>query len=328
MIDTRYLLGIDGGGSKTQAVVTDETGRLLGEGTTGCGNHQVNGVQLALDNIRWAGEQAMAAAGLVPGDVSFTQFGLAGADREKDFAILREALTTLSWGSWDLVCDTLIGLRTGSDHPYGVILICGSGTNAAGVNRAGKFMQTGGFGYLYGDTAGGAYMAVETFRAAVRAWEGREQPSLLTDMVIRFFGYATMEALFYDFLDHDVSDLPGELTVVLHEAAAQGDKVARAILNRTGHELGLAANSVIKRLGGFPDEHVPIVLSGSVFQKGRSPDLLDALSTTIRTCHTDYSLVIPDMDPVYGAILLAMDHVGINTDQTLNQRFASYGYRE
>ncbi|MCJ8009203.1 N-acetylglucosamine kinase [Lederbergia wuyishanensis] len=320
----RYVLGVDGGGTKTYTVITDEKGNKLGEGLSGRGNHQGHSIESTMVNIKDSIDQALEMAGLDYCDISFAQFGLAGADRPYDFSILLPALETLPFKSWDLVCDTYEGLRIGSKTNTGVVLVCGTGTNAAGRNKDGLMIQTGGMGYLYGDGAGGSDMAQQTFRAAVRSWEFREGPTILTKKVPEFFGFENMEQLVNDFLDREIYRVSAKLTVVLHEAANEGDEVAIRILRETGKELGIAANSVIKRLGGFEGENIPIVLVGSVFQKGRDPHLLDSLKTTVEKENKDITLVIPEIEPVYGSVLLAMDHLGIEVAEEVYEKFESY----
>lgn len=321
----RYILGVDGGGSKTYAVVVDENGNKLGSGVAGCGNHQVRGVECAITHISNAVKSALTESSLQPGDVTFVQYGLAGADREKDFQILRPALAALPFQNWDVVCDTMEGLRSGSMDNTGVVLVCGSGTNAMGRNREGNMVQTGGFEYLYGDAAGGHFLAREAFRAAVRSWELREAPTVLTELIPKRFGMHDMAEVYNDFLDRDVTSVPADLTVLLHEAARLSDQVARNILRRTGRELGLAANSVIRRLGGFGGEEIPVVTVGSVIQKGRSEDLLDSLLETVHSKNPEAKLVIPEMAPVYGAVLLGMDHLGIPVLDAMYEKFVQYG---
>lgn len=325
----RIVMGVDGGGSKTHTVIVDEHGTQLGKGVAGCGNHQVPGIDFALGNIRQSMEIALEEAKLTPGDIDFVQYGLAGADREKDFSILRPALASLSFRAWDVVCDTMEGLRTGSRDHTGVVLVCGSGTNAAGRNPLGSEVQTGGFGYFYGDAAGGGQMAVETFRAAVRSWEQREIPSMLIELVPKFFDKTSMEHLFNDFLDQDIYHISGELTIVLHQAADLNDELAVRLLRETGWELGIAAGSVIRRLGGFEGRTVPIVLTGSVLQKGRNAHLLASLRDTVAAVHDQVELVIPEMAPVYGSVLLAMDRLGIPESEEMHAKFIAYGgYKE
>ncbi|WP_274364987.1 N-acetylglucosamine kinase [Paenibacillus thermotolerans] len=321
----RLIMGVDGGGSKTYTVIVDEAGNKLGSGVSGCGNHQVNGIDETIRNIRESMEIALKEADLQASDIDFVQYGLAGADREKDFAILRPALGCLPIPNWDVVCDTMEGLRTGSKDNIGVILVCGSGTNAAGRNPSGQTVQTGGFGYLYGDAAGGGHMASETFRAAVRSWEYREIPSILPDMVAQFLGFSDFEQTLNHYLDHELYSVPRNVTIVLHEAADKGDLLAIQLLETTGKELGIAANSVIRRLGGFDGVTIPIVLVGSVLQKGKNPHLLNALKRTVEKENPHFELILPEMAPVYGSILLGMDHLGIDAPQAVYDKFIQYG---
>lgn len=323
----RYIMGVDGGNSKTHTVITDETGRKLGEGSAGCGNHQA-GVAQAMANIQASTQGALQQSGLRMQDIDFVQYGLAGADRPEDFAILRPALSKLHDQPWDVVCDTMEGLRLGSPDNIGVVLVCGSGTNAAGRNNEGKNVQTGGFGYKYGDGegVGGHALAVEAFRGAIRAWELRGAPTVLEKTVPDFLGYANVEEMFNDYLDKKGPKIPGELSVVVHQAADAGDQLAVRLLRRAGEELGLAAVSVIKRLGGFGGDEVPIVMVGSVVQRGRNSALLEGVRETLNGRGYDHRLIIPDWAPVYGAVLLGMDHLGIERpDEVLQANFIPSG---
>lgn len=321
----RVILGVDGGGSKTHAVVADESGNKLGEGVSGPGNHQGCGIEIALENVRQAALDALAEAHVTADDVSFVQYGLAGADREHDYQILRPALSTLPFTQYDIVCDTLEGLRTGSPDNIGVVLVCGSGTNAMGRNRSGEMVQTGGFGYLFGDTAGGYHLAAETFRAAVRSMEFRAVPSKLPAMVAAALGFSTMEQAVDQYLDQEIYHVPAELAIVAHEAANLGDALAISLLQEMGRELGLAAISVLRKLGGFGGDPFPVVLVGSVFQKGRNTHILETLQTTVHELYPEADFVIPKMAPVYGSILLGMDHLGLPIPAELSHKFESYG---
>ncbi|UJL45395.1 ATPase [Virgibacillus sp. NKC19-16] len=318
-----YILGVDGGNSKTYAVIVDEDGNRVGHGISSNGNHQGIGVARFLENIQIAIEQALYEAGLTADQVSFAQFGLAGADREKDFKVLRQALRTLPFENWDVVPDTLEGLRAGSNTNTGVVLVCGAGTNAAGKNKYGEAVQTGGFGYQYGDGAGGAFMAQEAFRSAMRSWEKREDQTLLTQMIPEYLGFHNMEEMYLYYLDNLNEKVPLKVTLILHHAADLGDKVAIRILKEVGWELGIAANSVIKRLGGFDRETIPIVLTGSVLQKGKSTHLLNALEETIKVVTPNHELIKLEMEPVYGSILLAMDKLNIETNKDILNKFIS-----
>lgn len=323
----KHVLGLDGGGSKTFAVVVNEQGELLGKGVAGHGNYQNAsvGIDGALANYKAAILQALSEADLTIGQIDFAQFGLAGADREKDFRILRPAVASLGFRNWDIVCDTYEGLRTGSRDNVGVVLVCGSGTNAAGRNPAGETKQIGGFGYLFGDTAGGHHLAQEAFRAACRDFERRGPSTLLRQKIASYYGMRDMGEVLDYYYDHELYHTHLDMCKLLHQAADEGDEVSIRILECVGRELGLAANSVIDHLGGFDGMDIPIVLVGSVIQQGRSPFLLRALRDEVQKKHETFHLVIPEMAPAFGAALIGMDRLGIHASQTIEDKFISYG---
>jgi N-acetylglucosamine kinase-like BadF-type ATPase len=306
-----YYVGVDGGGSKTLAVVSDSAGRIIGRGESGCGNHQL-GVEQASINIDAAVSQALSQAQLLRSDISFALFGLAGADREADFRILRPMIANFGFDHCDVVCDTVIGLRAGTRQPDGVVIICGSGTNCYGVNNRGEQFQCGGFGYTFGDFGGGTDLAIEVFRSVIRSWEGRERMTLLTEAALRTLGYKSVEQMFHHFLDQG-RGVPHSIVKLLFEVAPE-DEVARGILQRQGTELGLAASAVIRKLGMQQDKF-DLVMVGSVLTRGDSQYLTPYIEQEVIGMAPGVRMRILTMEPVAGAVLLAMERTDRNLDE-------------
>ncbi len=115
------FLGIDAGGTKTHALLVDENGHVLGKGLSGNGNHQTaNG--LAGQNLEEACNQALQEAGVDKKQIAFAYFGLSGADREADYAILRPMIASLGFDRHAIACDTLFGMRAGT--PRSIVWCC------------------------------------------------------------------------------------------------------------------------------------------------------------------------------------------------------------
>ncbi|REK74300.1 N-acetylglucosamine kinase [Paenibacillus paeoniae] len=298
-----YYLGVDGGGSKTLAVVSDGTGRILGRGKSGCGNHQL-GVDLADRNIREAASIALAEAGLKQEDIAYAMFGLAGADREADFQILRPMIASMGYRKHGIVCDTVIGLRAGTRQSDGVVLICGSGTNCYGANAWGEELQVGGFGYEFGDFGGGGELAREVFRGVVRSWEGREKPTALTELVLAAVGYESVSDMFHGFLDEG-KRAPHTLAKLLFQVA-EHDELARSILEKQGVELGRAASAVIHKLNMEADTF-DVVLAGSILTRGERKFVMPFIERQVKEVAPNCRLQILELEPAAGALLLAMD---------------------
>ncbi|MFD2331243.1 N-acetylglucosamine kinase [Cohnella sp. GCM10020058] len=303
----KYYLGVDGGGSKTYALVADEQGRVVGKGKSGNGNHQIDR-EGARRNIREATEMALASAGITREQVASACFGLAGADRETDFRILRPMIGELGFAKHEIHCDTIIAMRAGTSRPYGVVLICGSGTNGAGLSPAGESLQVGGFTYMTGDFGGGTALAVEAFRTVIRAWDGREAETALTPLVLAETGYSTAEAMFHDYLDRDLQP-PLSLAKLLFEAAEGGDAAAQAILRKQGEESGRQASAIIRRLG-MSDETFDVVMAGSILTRGKGDWVHAGIRQAVAAAAPNASVVKLAVEPVVGALWLAFESDG------------------
>ncbi|ULL17515.1 ATPase [Paenibacillus sp. H1-7] len=314
-----YYLGVDAGGSKTYAVITDETGRLIAAGKGGNGNHQID-ASAAQRNIEHAVMQALRKAGLKREDIAFAWFGMAGADREADFLVLRPMIAQLGFPRTEIVCDTIIALRAGTNKPYGVVSICGTGTNCAGISPDGDMWQCGGFGYHYGDYGGGSWLALEAFRAAVRGWEGRGEPTLLTEAVPGALDYHSIEHMFHSYLDSDQRP-PLDVVKTLFEMASQGDLVSLELLRRQGAELGMAARAVVNRLG-LQDTAFDLVLAGSVLTRGDGRYVHPYILEEARKAAPHCSLAVLTVEPVVGAVLLAMEKDGLQVTEQMSTKLA------
>lgn len=319
-----HVMGVDGGGSQTTVAIADERGHLVSVGRASGANHQTIGIDAAVSHIDDAMQTALTLAGLRPRDIAFVHYGVAGADRPRDFEILNVGLARLRFSRWRAVSDAWEGLRAGTDDYVGVSLVCGSGTNAVGRNALGDEVQVGGFGYAFGDTAGGTHLAVETFRAAVRAYQGREVATELMRAVPQFLGCSDMEQVYNSFLDND-TDIPIDLARVLHRVADGGDAVAQKILSSMGRELGLAALAVLRQLPGIEEQPViPLILIGSILQKGKSPFVLDTLAQTVQKRYPTVRLHLLDVPPVFGSVLLALDCLHLVADPLARQTFRDW----
>ncbi|MBP2001341.1 N-acetylglucosamine kinase-like BadF-type ATPase [Paenibacillus shirakamiensis] len=300
-----YYLGVDAGGSKTHALIVNDQGHLQGRGDTGNGNHQT-GLQQAEENIALACRLALEEAKLTPKDIHFAYFGLAGADREPDFEILRPMIGSLGFPRHKIACDTMIAMRAGTSRSYGAVIISGTGFNAAARNSAGEELQYGGFGYLFGDGQGsGRSLADFAFRSAIRAWDGRGRPTILQQMVLDTTEFADVPAMLDAALDDRFSP-PLHLAELVFKAAQLGDALSIDYLLEEGREHANAVGALIRRLG-MEEEAFEVVLGGSVLAKSMNNPMIDAITEELGRIAPKASIVRITMDPVMGAILSAMD---------------------
>lgn len=311
------VIGVDAGNSKTFALVAEVNGRVLGFGRAGPGNHQTAGLGPALQEIRSACEEALAAAS-VPKPVAYGVFGLAGADLPEDFALLENAIRELKLVHVIRVeNDTIIALRAGATRPWGVVVVCGAGFNAAGIAPDGTTLRLPGLGWISGDWGGGLKIAREAVRHVARAWDGRGPPTLLTSLVLRALNVGSVEEMI-DKLYHGHIEERKLLDLVpcIFEAAHCGDVVAQRLVIRLGKEAGITAGAIIRKLG-LEDTDVEVILAGGVF-RGKGPLLLDTVVQTVHRTAPKARVIRPKFAPVVGAVLMALEAVtGSLTPQIL-----------
>ncbi|MEK4509980.1 ATPase [Paenibacillus anaericanus] len=299
------FLGVDAGGSKTYSLLVNEKGEALGRGASGNGNHQIDPLQ-AEKNIASACKQALDEAGVSPEDLTYTYFGLAGADREPDYKVLRPMIAKLGFPRYSIACDTMIAMRAGTKSPFGAVVISGTGFNAAARNRAGEELLYGGFGFLFGDGQGsGRDMANFAFRSAIRAWDGRGAKTVLSEIVPKAAGFESVPQMLDAALDDNYRP-PLDLAKLIFEAADMGDEVAIDILTEQGSEHGNAVAALIKRLG-MQDDDFEVVLGGSILAKSQNTTMVDALEETVKRTAPKVKVTRITMEPVAGAVLSAMD---------------------
>src|SRR5437870_10520855 len=165
----KYFLGVDGGASKTAALVIDENGKSLGNGLAGPSNHLRVGIETAARNIERAVNKALVSANVGSREIAWTYCGIAGADHP---AHRQEVVDSLSVffprGNFTVDNDARIALSGAIGFGAGVVVIAGTGSVCIGRNEAGDEARAGGWGPTIGDEGSGFGIARNGLSAIVR----------------------------------------------------------------------------------------------------------------------------------------------------------------
>jgi N-acetylglucosamine kinase-like BadF-type ATPase len=306
------VLAIDAGNSKTDVAVVTAAGEVLATARGGGFRPPAVGVEAAMDALADPVGRALAEAGLPA--VSHVSACLANADLPVEEEQLAAALRTRAWGaSVDVRNDTFAILRAGVAEPRGVAVVCGAGINCVGMRPDGRTARFPALGRISGDWGGGWGLAEEALWYAARAEDGRGGPTDLARTLPGHFAlpsmYALIEALHLGHVDHVRRY---ELTPVLFETAAQGDAVARSIVDRLAEEVATMATVALTRLD-LLSEHTPVLLGGSVLTAGH-PRLDSGIRDLLAARAPKADVRIVTAGPVLGAALLGLDHLGAGTE--------------
>jgi N-acetylglucosamine kinase-like BadF-type ATPase len=153
------VVGVDGGGTKTEAVIMDANYQVIGDGRAGPSNPLRVGIAGAAAAVREAIDSACASAKLRRNDLLAAQIGLAGARRRELRERMRETLAPLGVGEIQVGTDADIALYGATDGAPGLVVIAGTGSICCGINARRKRFCAGGWGPIAGDEGGGAWLA-------------------------------------------------------------------------------------------------------------------------------------------------------------------------
>jgi N-acetylglucosamine kinase-like BadF-type ATPase len=307
---TSYYLGVDIGSTKTHALIADATGRAVGFGHAGPGNHEAIGYAGMAETLRVVSARALAVAGLSIDQIAGAGFGISGFDWLSQRAPMLETIAEAIGlrAPTEVVNDAVLGLVAGTAAGWGVALVGGTGSNCRGRDRAGREGRVTGEGYLFGEGGGSGELVRDAFRAVSRAWSRRGPATRLADVLVAYAG-----ALHVDDLLEGVSlgrySLRPAAAPLIFEAARGGDRVAQGVIRSAGRALGDLAVGVIRQLD-FEHAEFDVVLVGSLFNGG--PLFTRAVRDTVRLVAPGARFKRLAAPPVTGAVLLGMQQAGLD----------------
>lgn len=309
------LLGIDVGGSRTRALLSDLEGGALGYGEAGPGNHEMVGYEGLAAAMESALSRAFESAGLegrpgarVRGSIAGAGLGVAGFDWESERADTLAAIVRLGLSCpLELRVDAALGLAAGAAEGWGINLVAGTSNNCYGLSRDGREGRIAGASMILGEHGGAAEIAARALVAVNYARIRRSGPTALSEALCRLTGMATpdglIEAVTLGLQGYDAAWAPE-----VFAAAKAGDEAAREIIAWAGRELGESAAAVVRQLG-LEDEAFEVVLSGSLFEC--EPRLETGVSAVLAGAAPGARIVRLMAPPVVGAVLLGARAAGL-----------------
>jgi N-acetylmuramic acid 6-phosphate etherase len=303
-----FILGIDGGGSKTIAWLAcrgkAEQWDVVGRGTSGPSNPKAVGFTAAFANLDQAIDTAFQEAGLPPAEVSAACGAIAGSDRDSDRRPIEEwAHRRKLSRRMKLVHDAMPLLAAGTPAGWGVALIAGTGSLAFGRSLEGATARAGGWGYLMGDEGSGYTISCRALQAAAQGADGRGPETTLLAQFMGRLDVARPSDLVTQVYRLQI-DRPVIATWadIVFEAAETGDPVAGEIIAKGARELAAAVAAVCRNLG-FNESPFPLVLGGGLLI--HQPSYREGVLAALDQQGLRVAQVASVPEPVAGAILLA-----------------------
>ena len=263
------LLALEGGGTRSQAVLMDRGGRVLGSAIAGPVNNNFVSYEAARQAVLSAVQDALQAAG-APGDaVRYFVSSLVGPHfGAETFGLLCPQAEYRYYHEMQVVF-----ARAGRYHPHGVGLVAATGSTAWGVRADdGRELLLGGWGALLGDQGSAYDIGQQGLRAAVLAYEGRSPaPTGLVEALCLHFGLeranlrpALIELTYQKPLSR--AEIAA-LAPLIARLAGEGDAVAATILSTAAADLADLTLSTAAHLFS-PAEAFDVVAAGGLLNAG------------------------------------------------------------
>jgi glucosamine kinase len=319
MSENLLAAGIDGGATRTRAVLVGADGTILGYGSAGPSNYDNVGEATAAANLHEAVEAARRAAGSDDRPIASMFLGMAGvvshADREAVRRMVR-ARALAPDGAVDVDHDIRIALSGALEGREGIVLIAGTGSSTYGRRADGRSHRTG-WGFLLDDRGSGYWLGLQAMTAAVMEADGRGSPTKLGVPVRARFKFTEIDdilrVLYHERIPvAEVASLAPDVIAI----AQSGDAVASEILSTGAREIARMVAVVAGRLAFGTG--VPVSMTGGlVDQKGYYRDMIE---TEIQRSVPGASIVRASLPPVIGAALLALEGAGIRRTDAMTAR--------
>ncbi len=308
MSDHVIAAGIDGGATRTRAVLVAQDGTIAGFGTAGPSNVDNVGEETAGENLRLALADAF---GNVPVTLSSMFLGMAGVVSTSDRETVRRIVADRNLaprGSVTVDHDIRIALAGGLEGKEGIVLIAGTGSSTYGRRSDGRNHRTG-WGFLLDDRGSGYWLGLQAMIAAVTESDGRGERTSLSHSVRSRFRFSDIDDILrIVYRDRIPVAEIASLAPDVIRAARSGDAVASAILSGGAREIARMVATVADALE-FTGRSFPVTMTGGLVDRGGR--YRDLICEEIRRTLPDAGILEPSLPPVIGAALLALELAGV-----------------
>jgi N-acetylglucosamine kinase-like BadF-type ATPase len=306
----RFVMGIDGGATKTLAAVLDLDRQVLHLAQGGPSNEDAVGAEAAVQALLEVADEAIDRAGISPQDLATAVAAVAGTDTDAVATQVRSRRTK----DWIVVNDVVAAWATATGARPGIGAISGTGSNVFGMGPDGRTWRSGGWGHLLGDEGSGYWLGLRAIKAALGDRDASGPPTALSEAAVEFFGVASVEALAASLYSKPLSKSEiAAFAPTTALVAERGDSVARRIYERGASELGGQIVAVARQSGlvagpGCAEAEFPVGLIGSGFKAGAL--FVDPLVSTVRQVAPQARVSVVEIAPVVGSLLLAARAAG------------------
>jgi N-acetylglucosamine kinase-like BadF-type ATPase len=319
-----WLLGIDGGGTKTQFLIADTAGKVAAS-FRGLGSYHIEiGVEGVAEVLAAGIRQVIEEAGIQTSDIAYAFFGLPafGEDRAADERLAVIPSDILGHDRYTVENDMICAWAGSLGGEDGINVVAGTGSIAYG-ERGARRARCGGWGEAFGDEGSAYWVSARALNLFTRMSDGREAKGALYELFRERLKLRSDLEILERFLSDGNRAGIAALAAIVGEAVAAGDERCSEIFEAAATELAALAGALSHTLGYSESEAVPVSYSGGMFSQQLG--FLPFFERAILRCSRGLRLQPPQLPPHCGAIVAASRHGMLRLPQSALEALASSG---
>jgi N-acetylglucosamine kinase len=314
--NNNYVLGIDGGGTKTTCILANHNGEIISQKTgKPSALYQVSkkDARLVLQRLI---ESTIRASNLDKIYLDAICIGIAGGGNPEIQEFLKSAINEIFANNIFMVephetsihiqvCgDAIIALNAATLTQHGVVVISGTGSVAYGETINGQKARAGGWGAFLSFEGSGYDIGRKALQAVMKDHDGRGGKTMLKSMILEKLGLDNPMQLFrfIQLKKPNIGNI-ASLAPIVSEANNSGDTIANSILKEAGKDLAVSVLAVASKLE-IQNAEFPLVLSGGILTNIK--DVANELATNVSRKLSKVHIVVLDKEPAYGAVKIAL----------------------
>ena len=297
-MSNRYVLAVDGGATKTVMTIRSTDGRELFTAASTGSNHQAAGIE-HVQHV-FTGLLRSAAAHLPSLFIDVAVFAVSGVDTDQDKKIIEEiieesiARSPFTFGQIIIENDVEATLKGLGKNDVS-LLISGTGAICYSLMNN-QISRGGGWGHRIGDEGSGYWIGKHIAKAIFRAADGRNKPTLLTDLVLAGHHVNSTDELYNLIYSADYTNARlASFSSYLQQAVEMGDSVAQKIMQKAADELVLLSTTTLKNAGYTHKAHT-LFLNGGILKNNSM--LVELINSQLQITHPDITLKLCDEKPI------------------------------
>lgn len=316
-----YVIGLDGGGTKTHCALFDTNGNRKDFMEFGATNHEsmpegFHDLEIELYKIF---DAILERNDIGVENLKHCAFGMAGVDTQNQHSIISKIIRNYGIKDFVLSNDSYLGIKAGSTNGIGICAINGTGCSITGIDTKGTMLQVGGLGALTSDKGGGTYLFERAISSVYRSLYKCAQNTYMKDVMFADLGIDSKA----DFLEKVIEKLQTDskeyvkkINCLVYNAANKNDCAAINILEEVGEEYAWSIGGVLRELDFKTADKIEIILAGSNFTKCANQTSINKLEAMIKSEFKDYNteLKILKEPCVIGAVLWALQNANGTVD--------------